>query len=82
MFETVDKILPGEIEYLKRYDTLRDAISERFDMPDHLADLQIRFLQQNQGKLSQRAKQNEFKALTPEECEDLEDIYGQIFIQA
>ncbi|MBP6985914.1 MAG: Fic family protein [Alphaproteobacteria bacterium] len=80
VFETVDKILPEEINYLKKYDRMKEAINERFDMPDPLMDLLIRFLQQNEGLLSQRAKKNEFKDLTPEECQDIESLYQDIFM--
>ena len=47
-------------------------------MPSYLADLLIRFLQQNGGKLSKRAQENEFKELSQEECYQLEKLYRDI----
>lgn len=79
--QTVEKTLPDEISYLEQYDQMKNAINDRFDMPDHTADLLIRFLQQNKGVLSQRAKEKEFKALTSKECQQLEKLYVQIFRQ-
>lgn len=76
---TVEKTLPEEITYLEHYDQLKTAINEQFDMPDHRVDLLIRFLQQNKGILSQRAKEKEFQALTPQECEQLRKLYEQFF---
>ncbi|MBY0293599.1 MAG: Fic family protein [Alphaproteobacteria bacterium] len=78
VYETVEHILPEEIDYLKRYDEMKSAINERFDMPNHLTDLLIHFLQQNGGKLSKRAQENEFKELSQEECSQLESLYRNI----
>ncbi|KAB2835683.1 MAG: hypothetical protein F9K49_03290 [Caedimonadaceae bacterium] len=55
------------------------SINERFDMPEHLADLLIHFLEQNGGKLSMPAKEKEFKALSDQECQQLEKLYEEIF---
>lgn len=77
--ETIEKVLPEEIQYLECYDQMKKSINDLFDMPDHLADLLIRFLEQNGGKLSKRAREKEFKALTNQECGQLEQIYHEIF---
>jgi Fic family protein len=81
VYKTIAEILPEEVLYLERYDKMKTAINERFDMPDYLVDLLIRFLEQNGGKLSNRAKEKEFKALSEEEILELEKIYGDIFIK-
>ncbi|MGV8948959.1 MAG: hypothetical protein ACOH2E_06335 [Candidatus Paracaedibacter sp.] len=44
-------------------------------MPDHIMDLLIRTLHQNQGVLSKRAREKEFKELSEEECQDLKTLY-------
>jgi hypothetical protein len=62
-----------------RYDHMKAAIDERFDMPDHKADLLIRFLGQNNGVLSKRAREKEFKALSAAEHKELEKLYAEIF---
>ncbi len=77
--ETIEKVLPEEIRYLECYDEMKNVINELFDMPDHLADLLINFLEQNKGKLSKRAKEKEFQALSEKECESLEKSYSLIF---
>lgn len=54
--ETVNKILPEEVAYLTKYDLLNDFIKNYIDMPDKLVNLLIRFLGQNNGKLSESAR--------------------------
>lgn len=78
--QTVEKTLPEEISYLEQYDAMKTAINERFDMPDYLADLLIRFLQQNNGALSKRAREKEFSELSDKECQTLEVLYKEIFM--
>lgn len=80
VLETVQQILPAEIHYLKCYDLMKSAIHERFDMPDHLIDLLIRFLDQNKGTLSNRVLEKEFNGLTPEEVFYLETRFAEIFL--
>ena len=76
---TVNKTLPDEVEYLKRYDLLNEFIKNYIDMPDKLVDLFIRFLVQNGGKLSKRAREREFKKLTVSEIQAVENKYAEIF---
>ena len=78
--QTIDTILPAEIQYLHHYDQMKAAINELLDMPAHLVDLVISFLSQNQGRFSKRAKMQELKALTETECAELEAIYSRIFV--
>jgi Fic family protein len=77
--ETIKTILPEEIRYLERYDTLKTRIAARFDMPDYRLDLLIRFLQQNNGKLSKRKQSKEFSTLTAEEALSLERLYQEVW---
>lgn len=78
VWQTIEKSLPEEIRYLEQYDHLKAAITEQFDMPDHIVDLLIRFLHQNHGVLSKRAREKEFKALSDGECQELEALYNDI----
>jgi len=55
--ETVNTTLPEEVDYLVKYDLMNTFIKNYIDMPDKLIDLLIRFLRQNQGVLSKRAKE-------------------------
>jgi len=49
------------------------------DMPDQTVDLIFRFLQQNGGRLSKRARENEFKALTDAETKRIETNYAEAY---
>ncbi len=77
--ETVNKTLPEEVSYLTKYDLLNDFIKNYIDMPDKLVDMLIRFLNQNKGKLSKRARDKEFNKLTEVEIETIERKYDDIF---
>lgn len=77
--QTIHKTLPDELDYLKKYDQMKTVIGSSFDMPDPMIDLLIRFLHQNKGTLSKRARDKEFKALTEEECQELESLYHSIW---
>ena len=76
---TINQIIPEEVEYLKKYDALKNWLDDRFQMPDKTTDLLIRFLEQNEGKLSKREKNKEFKALTNSEISEIEDRFNKIF---
>ncbi|MFN2329428.1 MAG: Fic family protein [Chromatocurvus sp.] len=77
--ETVNKTLPDEVDYLTRYDLLNDFVKNYIDMPDRLVDLLIRFLRQNNGRLSARARSREFSALTASEIQAIENKYEEVF---
>lgn len=77
--ETVNKILPEEVNYLMKYDLLNDFIKNYIDMPDKLVDLLIRFLNSNDGKLSKRAREKEFRQLTDDEIRRIELKYDDVF---
>ena len=76
---SVDHDLPSETKFLKIYDGFRCKPAEMIDMPDRLSDLLFRFLHQNQGRLSKRAQENEFGALTQAEIEQIERLYTEAF---
>jgi len=76
---TVEQDLPDEAAFLERYDAFRSSLDIMFDMPDRLADLLFRFLQQNGGRLSRRGRENEFAALNDEEVERVEAAYREAF---
>ncbi len=77
--ETVNKTLPHEVNYLIKYDLLNEFIKNYVDMPDKLVDLLIRFLNQNNGKLSKQAKEREFEKLTDREIQAIQQKYAEIF---
>ena len=77
--KTIEEDLPNEADYLRRYDVFRAGIEAIIDMPDQTIDLLFRMLRQNGGQLSQRARQNEFARLNPDETSRAEQIFAQAF---
>ncbi len=77
--ETIANALPDEVKYLQQYDEMKAFVNNYIDMPDRTADLLIRFLHQNDGKLSNRARSKEFSALTDEEVRVFENKFEEIF---
>ena len=79
--ETIEKIIPEEIHYLQKYDEFKSYLENDFDMPDSLISMLVRFLEQNNGILSKRAKEKEFSALTDVEIQEIELNYKNIFLE-
>ena len=77
--QTIEADLPGEAAFLQRYDQFAERVQAMIDMPGPTIDLLFRFLQQNDGALSKRAREKEFAALSDGEAKTIEDIYAQIF---
>ena len=46
-------------------------------MPNTTLDLLFRFLRQNGGELSRRAREREFAKLTDDEATELEELYAE-----
>lgn len=76
---TIEHDLPYETDFLRRYDEFRSRVEAMIDMPERTINLLFRFLQQNQGKLSSRAREKEFSKLTGTEAKRIEEIYGDAF---
>jgi Fic family protein len=77
--DTIDHIIPEEVRYLEKYDQMTTWLTEQFDMPERTMALLIRFLEQNGGRLSKKARENEFAALQEEEVGVIEAKYGEVF---
>jgi phage regulator Rha-like protein len=77
--ETIAKVLPYEIDYLKKFDEMKNFIENYIEMPDRLVNLLILFLQQNKGKFSKRAREKEFKSLTEDEVNSIESKFQTLF---
>ncbi len=75
---TLENIIPQEIEYLKKYDSMSSWLNENFQMPERTINLLIRFLDQNNGELSKRAFEKEFSGLTIAEKEAIENNYKSL----
>lgn len=76
---TIDTIIPQEVSYLQRYDDFKAWLDDTFEMPDRMVALLIRFLEQNNGSLSKRAREQEFDELTDEEIQQIEKQYKSYF---
>jgi hypothetical protein len=77
--KTIEGDLPAETRFLRSYDDFRRQVEAFLDMPERLIDLLFRFLSQNDGRVSQRARAQEFSELTDEEAQRVEAIYGEFF---
>ena len=78
--QTAEHTIPAEVEYLKRYDLMKIFLEDHYEMPDKIVALLVRFLEQGKGKLSERAKNKEFKELKEDEVDLIENKYQEIFI--
>ncbi|WP_158837544.1 Fic family protein [Polaribacter sp. L3A8] len=77
--DTLERVIPEEVNYLQKYDVFKKYIDNHFEMPDKMVALLVRFLEQNEGILSKRALQKEFSALKATEIKAIELNYKQIF---
>lgn len=77
--KTIEEDLPREADFLHRHDSFQARVRTIVDMPDRLYDLLFRFLHQNKGRFSKRAREKEFAALTAREAETIEQIYKDCF---
>ena len=78
--DTINNIIPSEVDHLLKYDEFKRFIDDTYEMPDKTVAVLVRFLEQNHGRLSQRARTREFKALKDVEIDEIEKIYNRIFL--
>lgn len=79
VLQTIEQTIPEEVDYLEKYDRMKDYLDNLFEMPDKTVALIIRFLEQGNGKLSERARNKEFDVLTIDEIVRIEEKYREIF---
>jgi len=77
--DTIENIIPTEVTYLRRYDEFKQYIDNEFEMPDKMLATLVRFLGQHKGKLSKRARSNEFELLTEEDVLKIEKAFQEMF---
>lgn len=77
--ETITNDLPGEVAYLDAYRLFGDGIRQLFDMTETTVHLLHRFLGQNGGKLSNRARTKEFESLSDAEAAKIELLFSNCF---
>lgn len=78
--DTIENVIPDQVDYLRKFDEMKYFLENTYEMPDKMVALLIRFLEQNQGKLSKRALKNEFSQLTPDENIKIEGTFNEIFL--
>jgi Fic family protein len=77
--QTVEHDLPEEVRFLEAFDAFSSAVKEMVEMPDRQIEQLRVFLAQGHGKLSERARSQEFGALTDQEALQLEQLYARSF---
>ncbi len=77
--QTIETDLPSETSFLRQYDEFLTGVQSMVDMPDRTVDLLFRFLRQNNGSLSGRARQNEFAELIDKEVTHVEGLFAELF---
>jgi len=76
---TVEQDLPREIDYLGRHDEAIRRIMETVEMPDRVAENLVMFIRQNNGTLSKKRREGEFKILRDDEVTLIEGIVNDAF---
>jgi Fic family protein len=79
IMDTINRIIPEEVSYIYKYDEFKRFIDDQFEMPDRLVSMLVRFLEQNGGTLSKRARTKEFPELRDDEVEKIESAFQEIF---
>lgn len=75
----VERELPAELAFLEQRDRFHSRVTQIVDMGERTLDLLLRFLRQEHGRLSKRAREREFALLTPDELREIETIYSDLF---
>lgn len=77
--ETIKKDLPQELHYLQCHDQAMNTIANLLEIPDNLAKKLIIFITQNGGTLPKKRRKGEFKELTDDEVNQIEENIQEIF---
>ncbi|MCX7548548.1 Fic family protein [Xanthomarina sp. F1114] len=77
--ETIEEIIPNEIKFLEQHDKMVMAINALITLPDTDIDLLIKFLMQNNGKLSQAKKDKFFVELPEDVIIKIEEKFTEVF---
>lgn len=75
--QTVEHDLVEEVRFLRAYDAFVSRVGTLVDMPQARIELLWRFLHQNRGTLSARARTGEFAPLTDPEVVQAEQFYAR-----
>lgn len=79
IIETIDGELIKELDFLTSYDICTKKIKEVVDLPNNKLSLLMKFLLQNDYKLSNNKREKYFSFLTNNEIKKIEDLSISIF---
>jgi len=77
--DTSNRIIPEKVDYIYKYEEFKRFIDDQFEMQDKLVSMLVRFLEQNGGNLSKRARAKEFPELRDDEVKKIESAFYEIF---
>ena len=77
--EAIERSLVEELQFLRGYDLVRDAVREVVDLPDNLLRSLLIFLRDQHGQLSAKKRSKHFSMLTDAEVKDIESAYNEVF---
>jgi Fic family protein len=77
--DTIENIIPQEVRHLQKYDKFKNYMDNTFEMPDKMVALIVKLLSQNEGILSKKKRESEFKDLTEDDVKMIELTYKNIF---
>lgn len=75
--ETIRTDLPEEVAYVEALDSFEVAVQRVVDLPERTLNLLVKFLDQNGGTLSGRARSGEFSALHEDDVKEIEAEYAR-----
>lgn len=76
--ETVEEIIPYEIDMLRKFDDFQTKIEDMIGLPDNEIKLLHNLLLQNNGEISKTKREDYFTNLTDEEILSIQDTFGVI----
>ncbi len=75
----IQESLPNEFRFLENLDQARQTIREIVDMPDRKRESLLMRLHRNKGRLASKRRESEFKELTDEEIQKIEQAFQEAF---
>lgn len=79
--QTINIDYKQELEFIYKYDLMKNTIQKIVDLPDRKMDLLIRFLNQNNGKLSKKKYEKYFSQLTKIEISKITHALSKFYQQ-
>jgi len=77
--DTIETIIPQELDYLDKHDRVSQAITSRVSLPNTRVDLLIKLLDQNSGVLSRNKRLKEFSHLSDADIRFIESSFHTVF---